>query len=128
MGKALSASEETELLRQTIREAHEATQALWDAIRVANQLAPNLTEQFEAHCNTEIRSLSNELQQQMNQQSADLNQAVAAARDAIIKQLALAYPTIDPATGLVSLIWPGDRFDDQIPLPYPQTPLRGSTP
>lgn len=126
MAKRLSASEETELLRQTIREAHEATQALWDAIRAANLLTPRLTADFEAHANAEIRSLSNNLQQEMNQQSADLNAAVANARTEIIHQLALSHPIIDPDTGLVSLIWPPGRFDDQIPLPYPQNPPKES--
>lgn len=126
MVKRLSASEETELLRQTIREAHEATQALWDAIRAANLLAPTLVADFEATANTEIKDLSNQLQAEMNEQSRQLNQAVDNARDEIIHQLALSRPIIDPDTGIVSLIWPPGRFDDQIPLPYPQNPPKES--
>jgi hypothetical protein len=126
MVKRLSASEETELLRQTIREAHEATQALWDAIRAANLLAPTLTADFEAHANAEIMDLANRLQADMNEQSRQLNIAVANAREEIITQLALARPMIDPDTGIVSLIWPPGKFDDQVPLPYPQNPPKVS--
>ena len=126
MAKRLSASEETELLRQTIREAHEATQGLWDAIRAAQRLQPELTEKFERHANREIRDLANNLQEQFNRQSGEMNQAVSQAKELILQHLLASELALDKNTGTVRLLFPPLKFDDHYPIPYPDNPPKES--
>lgn len=120
MGKPLSASEETALLKDTVRQAHEVLKDLRAAIREARALAPELVAGYEATHHREIKQLSNFFQSEMNRQSAELNTAVRAARIEITDQLAMAELVIDRDTKQARLLFSGRKFDDQIPLPYPE--------
>lgn len=120
MGRRLTASEETQLLQQTIREAHEATQALNQAIKEANLLATRLVDDFQAIHDREIKSLGNTLQIEMNQQSADLNQAVTKAREMVLQQMSATELRYDKTTNTVRLLFPEWKFDDHVPIPYPE--------
>lgn len=120
MGKRLTASEETQLLRDTIREAHEATQELRAVIREAGLLAPRLVADFEAVHHREVAQLSNHFQDEINHQSAELNASVQHARHEILTQLTTAEMILDRANGTVRLLFGGGKFDDQVPLPHPQ--------
>lgn len=120
MGRKPDLTAEEQRLRDTIRIAHEAIQELRAAIREARALEPRLVEQFEATHHREIQQLSNYFQTEMNRQSAELNTAVRAARVEITDQLAMAELVIDRDTKQARLLFSGSKFDDQIPLPYPE--------
>lgn len=128
MGKRLTANEETTLLLRVIREAHEATQALNQAIRDATALEPKLVAEFEKIANREIRRLSNHLQAAMNQASAELNTAVAEARGEIIRQLTLAEIIYDRDSGSLKVVFQGGTFDTRMPLPYSHQPAKDPMP
>jgi F0F1-type ATP synthase membrane subunit b/b' len=117
VGKRLSASEETELLRATVREAHETAQVLLAAIREARSLAPNLTADFEAHCHREMQQLSDHLNAEGNRIAADMNASIGEARQEITKQLTAAELVLDPGSNRATLVFNGGRFDDQVPPP-----------
>ncbi|MGH9622525.1 MAG: hypothetical protein ACRD45_22810 [Bryobacteraceae bacterium] len=119
MGRRLTASEETALLRETIREAHEATQALRDAIKDAGLLAPRLVADFEATHHREISQLSNYFTEESNRASADLNTAIEAAREMISNQLMSGKAVFDRHTSTVTISWSGGAFDSNVPLPFP---------
>lgn len=119
MGKRLTASEETALLQATIREAHEATQALNAAIKAANLLSPRLVADFEATHHREISELSNYFVQESNRASADLNAAVEQARTMIANEIMAGEAVFDRDTMTVSIKWGGMAFDSQVPLPFP---------
>ena len=120
MGRKLSASEETELLRQVTREAHEATQALRAAIRDARALAPQLVSEFEAVHTREIQQLSNYFTEESNRCSADLNAHVERAREMINDQIMAGKAVFDRNTSTVTISWGPGAFDAQVPIPYPQ--------
>lgn len=126
MGKRLSASEEADLLKQLIREAHEATQALNAAIKAANLLAPRLVDDYQATHEREIKQLANVLQIEMNQQASDLNDAVNHARDAIREHIMASEMIADVDAGTVRLLFPPLKFDDHVPIPHEQTPPKVS--
>lgn len=127
MGKRLTASEETQLLQQTIREAHEATQALNDAIKQALAIAPALVADFERTHEREVQLLSNHFQEEINRQAAQINESTRVARDYVLEQLAKCRPVFDTLAGTVTLVFPSDKIDDQVPLPYPDISPKGST-
>lgn len=117
MGHKLTADGEAKLLRDLIREAHEATQALNQAIRQARQLAPGLVAEFEQLHRTEMQLLQNHLTAEQNRASADLNQAVEDARDQICEQLTAQEMILDHRAGVMRVIFTGKRFDDQVTPP-----------
>lgn len=120
MGKPLSASEETRLLKDTIREAHEATQALWTAISVASKLTPDLVGQFEAAHTREVHLLSNYFQSEMNRQAAELNAAIEQAKEIIKNQIMAGEAIFDRHTSTVTIKFGAGVFDAAIPMPYPE--------
>lgn len=124
MGKQPSPADEIRQLKDTIRQGHELLQALTAAIREARKLEPDLTARFEQHANREIHDLSNQLQQQANQRSAELNERIAIARDHVIHALQVRGLAYDPDSGQVTIAFNGSRFDDQVPMPYPQDTTR----
>lgn len=128
MGRRLTASEETALLQQTIREAHEATQALNDAIRAANLLSPRLVADFEATHQREIKQLSNFFTEESNSASADLNAAIEQARQMIANEIMAGEAVFDRETMTVSIKWGGMAFDSQVPLPFPEENTWKETP
>src|SRR6266852_6598293 len=127
MGKRLTTNEETQLLRDTIRQAHEATQAPRAAIKEANALSPALVEKFNDLHKREMHQLSNHINAESNRAAAELNIAVEAARQEVIPQLMLADLVLDPDAGVVRVLFNGGRFDDQQPVPYPNHQPPGDT-
>jgi hypothetical protein len=128
VGHRLTASEETALLRATIRQAHEATQELQAAIKEARLLAPRLVADFEALHLREMTQLANHFQSEMNRQAANLNESVDTARAAILQQLTASEMVLDNTSGMVRLLFPTGKFDDRIPLPHPQVTPEENTP
>jgi hypothetical protein len=124
VGRKPDLTAEEQRLRDTIRIAHEAIQELRAAIREARTLEPDLVAKYEAFHHREIKQLSNFFQSEMNRQSTELNAAVRAARIEITDQLAMAELVIDRDTKQVRLLFSGSKFDDQIPLPYPDQPVK----
>jgi hypothetical protein len=120
MGKRLSASEETALLADTIRAAHEKTQELNAAIRDAKTLAHTLVADFERIHRTEIEQLSNHLTSEANRNCAQLNREVETATQIILNHLVTLKPRIDADNGVIYLETDSLLFNDQQPLPYPQ--------
>lgn len=127
MGKRLTASEETRLLQDTIRLAHEATQALNDAIRQANALTPALVQEFEETHHRELAQLSNHMTAEGNRAAADLNASVDAARAEILRQLTAAELILDKDHDVVRLLFNRGRFDDQVPMPFPNHESKETT-
>lgn len=119
MGHRLSASEETELLRATVREAHAALSALRTEIRAAERIAPSLVQEFEKLHQREMEQLSNHMTAEGNRAAADLNTRVNEARDWILYQLTAQDLVLDPENRTVRLGFRAGRFDDQVPPPYP---------
>lgn len=128
MGHRPQLSEEEQRLRQATREAHEAAQHLRDVIREYNLLEHQLVTRFEDVCNREIRDLSNQLQTEMNRQSAQLNDAVKNARAMIIDQLTVSEMEFDEITRKITVHFTAMRFDDAVPLPYPELTDRTTAP
>lgn len=119
MGRRLTASEETQLLQDTIREGHELLKELNAKLRVARALEPGLVKEFEDIARREIEDLSNQLRRQNNDAAARLNADVAAARAEIIKQLTLMELEPVPGTDKLAFTFGAGRFDDHEPLPFP---------
>lgn len=119
MGRKLTASEETALLQQTVRDAHEATQALNAAIKEAGLLAPRLVADFEATHAREIKQLSNYFTEESNKASADLNAAVEQAMTMIVNQIMAGEAVFDADTRTVAIRFGASRFDSDVPLPFP---------
>lgn len=117
MGRKLTASEETRLLQDTIRQGHELLAGLRTALREAGQLAPDLVDAFERHHQREMQQLSDHLNREGNRMAAELNASVHTARQEIIRQLAFAELIIDPKSDTVKIKFSADRFDDQVPPP-----------
>lgn len=128
MGKRLTANEETQLLQDTIRAGHELLQALKAATAEARSLAPGLTAQFEAHADTEIKSLANHLTQNANEAAESLNREVDRCRQEIIDQLTISELVYDKSGDSLRIQFKGTRFDDSQPLPYPGITPRRETP
>lgn len=126
MGRKLTPSEEAHELRLIIRDAHEATKALHQAIRLAIRLEPDLVAEFQAIHNREIRQLETALQAEMNQASALLNQAVADARIEILRQLTLSEIVIDKMDGQFRVQFQGGVFDEHA-TPRKSQPLPGES-
>lgn len=120
MGRRLTASEETALLQQTIREAHEATKALHAAIKEAKELSLTLVGEFERIHATEIKQLSNYFTKESNRHAAGLNADVAHARMMINEQIMAGEAVFDRHTSTVRISWGAGSFDDRVPLPYPE--------
>lgn len=120
MGRQPTPSEEVQLLRQATREAHEAIKDLRAAIREANDLASTLVARFEQIHTDEIRQLSNHFTQEANRHASDLNADVTHAKEMIFRQIMAGELVLDPNTNVIRLRLGDWRFDDQIPLPYPQ--------
>lgn len=117
MGRKPELTEEEKRLKDLIRQAHEATQALWDAISVASKLTPALVAEFEAHHRREMQQLSDHLNAEHNRLAADMNAAVREARVEIIRQLGIAELVLDADNNQARLLFNGGRFDDQVPPP-----------
>lgn len=128
MPQPTSITEEMRIIRDVIREAHEAVKDLRNAIRDANRLAPTLTDRFREHADREIGELDNHLQAIINDQSTQLNAAVKTARDAIIKHLLITEMVLDPDTQRVSFHFPPIRFADDTPPPRPDVQPKEVTP
>lgn len=128
MGRKPELSQEEQRLRQATRDAHEAAQHLRDAIRDYRLLEHELVTRFEEVCDREIRDLSNQLQREMNRQSARLNDAVENARAMIIDQLAVSDMEFDEITRKITVHFTAMRFDDTVPLPYPELTDRTTAP
>lgn len=122
MGRTLTPAEETELLRDTIRAAHETIKDLRKAIREAALLSDHLIARFETTANNQIRQLANWIQAEMNRHAASLNTDVAGARQEIVNQLAATYLEYDQDTGRIKLLFPAGAFDENVPLPHPDHP------
>jgi CRISPR/Cas system-associated protein Csm6 len=124
VGRKVDLTPEEQRLVDLIRQAHEAMTDLKAVIREARALQPALVAGYEATHHREIKQLSNFFQSEMNRQSAELNAAVRAARSEITDQLAMAELVIDRDTKQARLLFSGRKFDDQIPLPYPDQPVK----
>jgi F0F1-type ATP synthase membrane subunit b/b' len=119
MGRKPELSAEEQRLKDLIRQAHEAVQALRDAIRDALALAPVLIAEFEAHHHNEMAMLSNHMTAEGNRAAADLNAAVDAGRTEILRQLAVTEAVLDKEGNTVRLLFNSGRFNDQVPPPFP---------
>lgn len=123
MGRKLTTSEETRLLQDIIRQAHEATKALNAAIKQANALHPTLTAQLEAHVNQEMKSLSDHVKTEQAKAVRYLNESVTYARDQITRQMIASELQLDLDAGVARLIFPHPLFDDQVSTPtHPDNP------
>lgn len=119
MGHRLSASEEVQQLRQATREAHEAMQGLRDLLREARDLAANLTADYQAYHDRELKELANALNIEHNQVSRDLNASIETARRMICEQIMAGKAVFDRNTSTVSISWGIGAFDDHVPPPFP---------
>lgn len=119
MGKRLTASEETALLQATVREAHEATQALRVAIKDAKELGLMLVSEFERIHATEIKQLSNFFTKESNRVSADLNTRIEQARKMITDQIMAGKAVFDADRREVVISFGPYAFDSAVPPPYP---------
>ena len=120
MGHRPTPSEEEQRLRQATREAHEAIQELKSLLREAKELAANLTADYQAHHDRELKELANVINIEQNQMCADLNASIVAAREMINGQLMAGEAKFDARTETVIIRWGPGRFDDSRPNPYPE--------
>lgn len=121
MGRKLTASEETRLLQDTIRQGHELLKELNAKLRVAKALEPNLVREFEDIAQREIHDLDNNLQRISNQAAAELNQHIEQAKDLILNQIMQGEAVFDRDTGVVTLTFGPGGFRSDVPLPWPDT-------
>lgn len=119
MGRPLTPAEEIEQLREATRLAHEVLGDLRRETRAAARLAPELVEKFNETHRAEIEQLSNHITAEQNRHAAVLNAEVATARQWMLEQIAASELQLDAAGDTVRLMFPGFRFDDHQPLPYP---------
>lgn len=125
MGHRITPSEEAQQLRQATREAHEAAQQLKDLLKQVRQLAADLERSYQEYHDRELKELANALAIEHRQISADLNTSIKQARIMISNQIMAGEAVFDRATSTVTISWGGGRFDDNVPLPYPEvTPER----
>lgn len=120
MGHARDATAEQEQLRQLIRDAHAAAKDLRAVIREARGVGAVLAEAVSAELNAELAKATNHLQAEQNRHSAELNTAVGAARQEILRQLAVSRIEYDQEADNWRIVFGGGRFDDAIPPPYPE--------
>lgn len=120
MGRRLTAAEETQLLKDAVREAHEAMQGLADLLRQARELAANLTADYQAYHDREIKELANALATEQNQAARDLNASVERARIMIKNQIMAGEARFDADTRTVVIRFGDGCFDDRVPPPYPE--------
>lgn len=113
-------SEEEQRLRQATREAHEAMKGLRDAIREACHLAANLTADYQAYHDREMKQLANALTTEQNQVSRDLNASIEHARIMIRDQIMTGEAVFDRHTSKVTIRFGAGKFDDNQPFPYPE--------
>lgn len=116
-------TEEEQRLKNLIRQAHEAVQALNAAVREASKLEPKLVSEFQQIHHREIKQLSNYLVDEGNRQSAILNAEVERARREIHDQIMSGAAVFDRETETVTITWGPGKFDSNMPLPYPHEPL-----
>ena len=119
MGRKHPLTDEEQRLKDLIREAHEAAQALNAAVREARQLEPELVSEYEQIHHREIKQLSNYMVKEGNLQSARLNAEVERARQQINDQIMHGAAVFDRETRTVTITWGPGRFDSNVPLPYP---------
>jgi len=124
VGKPLSASEETALLKDTVRQAHEVLKDLRAAIREARALEPALVAEFEATHHREIKILSNYFVEESNSKAAELNAAVENARLMIKDQIMAGEAVFDRNTSTVKISFGAGAFNDQVPPPYPHLAVK----
>lgn len=128
MGHRPTPDQEQQALRDATREAHEALQGLYDAIREANALTLTLVSSFEATHEREIKLLSNHLAAESNRISAQLNDQITTSKKMIMNEIMNGELVFDPATSTVRLQLGAVKFDDQQPLPYPDTTTKENHP
>jgi hypothetical protein len=121
MGHRLTPEQERQALRDATREAHETLQALYQAIREARALTPDLVAGFEATHTREMQLLSNHLTAESNRVSAQLNDTIHSCREMIVKQIMAGEAVLDTRTRTVTIKFGTMAFDDQQPPPYPDT-------
>lgn len=117
MGRRLTASEETQLLREVTRDAHAATKDLRAAIAEARALTPGLVTAFEQHHAREMQVLSDHINTEANRLAALLNESIDTARDVITDALTARELVLDPDNGVIRLMFGGSHFDDHVPSP-----------
>ncbi len=109
-------------LRELIREAHGATKDLARVLREIRQAiaggAAQAAQAAQAAGNAELGRYSRHLQREMNQQSAELNAAIARAQQNIIDALVISHVEQDPdVPGRLRFTFRGAPFDENFPLP-----------
>lgn len=120
MGQRLTPEQEAQRLRQATREAHEAMQGLKDLLRQAKDLAANLTTDYQAYHDRELKELANALAIEHNQVARDLNESIETARRLITEQIMAGEATFDAVTSTVVIRFGNGAFDQNVPLPYPE--------
>lgn len=128
MGKTLTPEQELEQLRALIREAHETIKDLRLTIREARQLVTELLDDFHSIADTEIKDLANWLQRENNRYATELNASVDKARSEITRQLTTTKLILDPVGNHFEVQFKPGHFDDQVPLPHPDQPVKDITP
>jgi F0F1-type ATP synthase membrane subunit b/b' len=127
MGHRLTPSEEAQQLRQATREAHEAMQGLYDAIRTAEKLTPQLTADYQAHHERELKQVANALSIEQNNAARDLNASIERARLLIREQIMAGKAVFDVTTQTVTITFGDGGFDDHQPPPYPEVTPKETT-
>ena len=128
MGHRLTPDQEIQALRDATREAHETLQGLYDAIRAANALAPALVASFEATHDRESKLISNHIAAESNRVARVLNDQIVTSKKMIMNEIMAGVLVLDPHTGTVRLRLGAVKFDDQQPLPYPDTTTKENHP
>lgn len=124
MGKRPTPGEETQLLRDATREAHEAMQGLKAAVREARQLTQTLIAEFERTHEREMHQLENHLTAESNRAAKNLNQEIRTARDFIWNQIMRGQLIFDPDKTTLSLQLGNYEFQTDQPFPYPDLPAK----
>lgn len=62
--------------------------------------------------NTAMTEFNEHIQAEMNREARELNNAVNAAREHIIRQLMLSRFTVDQKSGTLQVHWAGPTFDE----------------
>jgi hypothetical protein len=114
-------------LKDLIRQAHEATQDLLEAIKAARALEPGLVSQFETIHEREIHILSNHLTDESNRLAATLNGDIKRAREMINNTIMSGQAVFDRHTSTVTITWGPGSFDASQPHPYPLTTPKETT-
>ena len=128
MAKPLTPQQEIDQLRALIIEAHEVLQDLRYEQRKAAKLTKDLIADLEATANREIQQFANWLQQENNRYATELNNDVDRARTEIVRQLTTSKLILDPVGDHFEVQFHHGRFDDQLPPPHPDQPVKDITP